>query len=209
MKYLAFVFLLIASCALMSPPRGIILRKAATSAVIVHGAHGRGSGTVVGKAGSAYIVLTCAHVIKDETDLAIATPRGDFPAVLDKVDEARDLATLLVAGDLGIKPMRVAMFEPNLYETLYVMSSPLGIPQTGSEGVLYSKNRSLGEPTPRWAFTGFMLPGSSGGTITNIYGELVCVAEAIHTSEITGMVPELGYCVGLQDIKFFLSEYRL
>jgi hypothetical protein len=113
-------------------------------------------------------------------------------------------------GPTDLYPVPVADVEPRLYETLYVVTSPLGIPQTGSEGVLYSKNRilSMGS-TKRWAFTGFILPGSSGGTITNVQGELVCVAEAIVANTVLPLVPELAYCVGLKDITTFLVGYKL
>ncbi len=202
-----------AACAtvvISSDLRAKTMRKVATSAVIVSTPTGAGSGTVIGRHGRTYIVLTCAHVVDDSPQVSVVTPQGEFPAVIDRRDDTLDLAILIVAGHLGSEPLNIAAEEPSIYDRLYVVTSPLGIPYTGSEAILYSKTRRLTDSEIfRYAFTGFILPGSSGGTITNAEGELVCVAEAIVANTVLPLVPELGFCVSLKDIKGFVAQYEL
>lgn len=190
--------------------RSATMRRVANSAVIVETETGMGSGTVIGRKGTAWIVLTCAHVVSDTQVAKIHTPNGEFGAVVDKYDAGLDLATLVTFGSIGLDVLPIATEEPALYDPMYTLTSPLGIPQTGSEAILYSKTKKLRDmSTRRWGFTGFIMPGSSGGTMTNVRGELVCVAEAVVANQILPIVPELGYCVGLEDIRGFVKSYDL
>ncbi len=205
------VSLAVGACALIKTDvRAATMRRVSGSAVIVETDTGIGSGTVIGKKGKAWVVLTCAHVVSEAPVAKVLTPNGEFPAMVDKIDGGLDLAILVTFGNLGLDVLPIATVEPAIYDRMYVVTSPLGIPKTGSEAILYSKARNLHETsTPRWAFTGFILPGSSGGTITNAAGELVCVAEAIVARSVLPLIPELGYCVGLEDIRWFVKSYDL
>jgi S1-C subfamily serine protease len=192
--------------------RAEVMREVSGGAVTVYTSDGSGSGTVIARDGDWFLTLTCQHVTGEEVDVYVENIHGRFPATVLKADERKDLALLVTNGKLGASVVRVALEEPHLYDRLYAVTSPLGIPNTGSEGILYDKNTSFGPAeNGRWAFTGFILPGSSGGTITNAEGELVCVAEAIRRGPppFLSLVPELAFCVGLKDIKDFTREYRL
>jgi S1-C subfamily serine protease len=187
--------------------RAEVFRNVAPSSVVIETEQSVGSGAIVAQVGKQSLVLTCAHVVKDHPTVTIQANSGvEAEGTVLKVEERTDLALVLVNG-LKDPPLYVAQVEPAIYDTLYVVTSPLGIPRTASEAVLYSKTADVDEPTRRWAFTGFMLPGSSGGPITNQLGEIVCVAEAVKMNRL-GMIPELGYCVGLKDIRTFLHEYK-
>lgn len=207
-----FLAISFAACAAVHHDmRAEVMRQVATGAVTVHVSDGTGSGTIIGRKGKAYLILTCEHVIKGNLTAEVETLSGKFPAFVDKTDPKQDLAILVSYGDLDASIVRVAPEEPRLYDRLYVLSSPLGIQRTGSEGILYSKDEDLSEGyNGRWAFTGFILPGSSGGTVTNAEGDLVCVAEAIKANSVgLRLIPELAYCVGLKDIRTFTTGYML
>lgn len=215
MKIISYMFILVglASCKSIfggpSPDeRAQVMRKVARSAVIVSTHDGIGSGTAIAREGNHYLILTCQHVTDGDAVVTVITHDGAFKGIVEKEDAASDLALIVATGDLGLEVIQIATQEPDLYDRVYALTSPLGIPFTGSEGVLYSKDRLMGDTAHRWAFTGFIMPGSSGGTVTDSFGKLVCVAEAVvvHNRLI---VPELAYCVGLGDIRKFLIGYRL
>ena len=204
---IVIITLALAACGLVFTQRdhrAEVMTAVALSGVRVETDDGEGSGTVIARRGNLYLILTCEHVLNDGMDVTIKTAHGDFPGVVDQRDSKNDLATVVAFGDLGAVPIHVATDEPLMYQTLYAVTSPLGIPLVGSEGILYTK-----APSGKWGFTGFIMPGSSGGTITDAHGNLVCVAEAVVSSHAFDIVPELGFCVGLARIKEYLKDYNL
>lgn len=197
-----------------------VFKRISDSAVTVDFATGTGSGTVIYADPKRSLVLTCAHVVlsngkddKDLTGLQVISKQGErsvaLPAFVFEADASRDLAVLIVVGNLGLPPMKLALHEPDLFATLYAVASPLALRGTAAHELLTNKhvlftarNRDV------YQLTGFALPGSSGGTIANADGELVGVIEAI---QAVGPVAQssIVFAIPLPEIEQFLMGYKL
>jgi hypothetical protein len=133
----------------------------------------------------------------------------------------KDLALLFVP-DLKVPALHIAAAEPARFSKVYVMGAPHGFQYSTSEGFLVDKQDYEG----MWRISGaFMMGGLSGGTITDLHGDLICVPrrgvlliahlkkdsdngpEAL--GSLTIPLPQVGYCVPLQTIKAFLEGYTL
>ncbi len=202
-----------ASACRMAPPLpspAAVYQRVSASSVVVDTDRGSGSGTVILSRPRTLLVLTAAHVVAGSRRIRILrhvehedeTWAVDLPASVVHRDEARDLALLRASDGLPVPALPVAHAEPELYEPLFVLAAPMGLPGTAAPAVLSSKD--LPEPE-LWQITGLVFFGSSGGTVTNAAGELVAVP--VRVAEWSGFpVSQIGYCVGLPDIRAFLAD---
>ncbi len=135
-----------------------------------------GSGVVLHEAG---YVLTNAHLLKNGGDLAIGFDRGrDYPARVVAADPSKDLALLKIDAQDRFKPIRLGRSEGLMVgEPVITMGNPFGMGMTVAEGIVSAIGRSTQSD---FAFYPEMIqtdattnPGSSGGPLLNIVGELV------------------------------------
>jgi S1-C subfamily serine protease len=185
-----------------------IFTRVASSSVLIETDSGMGSGTIVSVSNGRILVLTCYHVISDAKQIEVVSASTSAIASVISVNVKKDLAVLMVSQDLRAPALKVAFFEPELYEKLYTVANPLSIIKVASEGILYSKKESR-PGVDLWGVQSFLFPGSSGGTITNAQGELVCVPQSIVATKQFGLVAQLDFCVGLKDIRDILRPFKL
>lgn len=156
--------------------------------IIYHNGIGQGSGMVIGedKDGN-QLVLTAAHCFEGVPHpLMIVVAVGDNPAgyarspgVLVKADEDDDLALVRLMRRLPRVAVHVARSEPDMFDQVYLVSSPDGAPRLVGPGVLSRKHRiAQAHNHELWQIQGFAWPGSSGGGVLNGRGELVSVIQA-------------------------------
>lgn len=193
-------------------PNNEIILKITDASVMVVTDSGRGSGTAVAHRGEYTLVLTCAHVLDtnnpNQMQVVASYDTGyskNFNAILEDADYKHDLALIVVQGYLPVLP--IAAHDPSLYETLFIVGNPLGMPKTATTGLLSAKNIDSENGNVWLVSGGFVLYGISGGTITNSVGELVCVPQKVLVFHGTPL-PQIGFCVPLPTIKRFLKPYR-
>ena len=135
-----------------------------------------GSGVVLHEAG---YVLTNAHLLKNGGDLAVGFDGGrDYPARVVAADASKDLALLKIDAPERFKPIRLGRSEGLMVgEPVITMGNPFGMGMTVAEGIVSAIGRST---QSEFAFYPEMIqtdattnPGSSGGPLLNIVGELV------------------------------------
>jgi S1-C subfamily serine protease len=142
-----------------------------------------GSGFIINDQG---YVLTNAHVIHNARDIRVVVAGVDreFPARIIGKDPVTDVALIRIdpTPDLTVLPLgdsdRVAVGE-----LVMAVGNPFGLQHTVTSGLVSAKERVV--PTPEASFLDFLQtdsainPGSSGGPLLNLHGEVVGVNTAI------------------------------
>lgn len=191
-------------------PREVVQRvKAATTLVSVP--DGSGSGAWVGMLGEQALVVTNAHVVKEENRPALSKAELVFdsnrgvrrtrPARVLAVDESADLALLSVEPPENVQPLALGPGR-TLGEgaPLYVSGFPFGV-LLGADGERPSATLNPGLSTPRhfWQrdipstfqpLVAGINPGNSGGPVVDAGGRLRGIAVAhFRGTEASFMVP--------------------
>lgn len=212
-KYLALVLLTgfasVEAAAQSAPPRMDIpaIAKAANGAIVsivMSGKDGhalaQGSGFLVSKDG---LIVTNYHVIAEGTSAVVKLPEGAF-FVVDGVlasDKARDLAVIKAHG----KSFRTLTLgnsdQVQVGEEVVAIGNPLSLESTVSNGIV-SGIRTVEEEGGKFLqVTTPISPGSSGGPLFNMAGEVV----GITTLFLKGG-ENLNFAIPINDAKRLLSN---
>lgn len=211
MKYLLLSALIAPACLLHTVSlEQSVYQRVADSSVLVDLESSMGSGVVVYASDGYTVVLTCAHVVKNDAGLRVIAKRGgrswSMPATVLRVDAERDLAALAISGDLGLPAIKVAEDDPEDFERLYSVASPANTIGTASPQLLASKVT----PWPsagQWQIVGFIYPGSSGGPVANSRGELVCLIKGVRLDPVReSMISQMGLCVPRATLAGFVEQ---
>jgi serine protease Do len=147
-----------------------------------------GSGVIIDENG---YVLTCLHVVQRASRVWVTLADGrQFEAQPKFMGNTRidvALLKLITKGTEKFKAVRFAKDDDLLLgETVLALGNPFGLGGSVSRGILSSKNRRPSledEPlnVADWLQTDAALnPGSSGGPLVNLRGELIGLNEAIY-----------------------------
>ncbi|MHC4547164.1 MAG: S1C family serine protease [Planctomycetota bacterium] len=166
------------------------------------GRDGYGAGVVVNESG---VVLTALHVVHGASALAIVTEEGqEHPGKLLAIDQATDLALVrTVAPGSSFAPVVFARDDDvAVGETLLAVSNPFGLGISVSRGVLSARGRRnvVGHNAASLLQTDAAInPGSSGGVLVNLEGEVVGLIVAILTR--TGGHQGVGFAVPAHELR--------
>lgn len=173
-----------------------LARRTLRSVVTIQTPEGTGSGFFV----APDLVATCFHVVRGNSDIKIkAVGWSGRAASVAAWDEENDLAVLRVTPAADARGLKIDRGPYVVGSKVVVVSSPLGLDDTVSEGIVSALRR---EPEDRLQFTAPISPGSSGGPIVNTKGE------------VTGMVAsfraklERGVTIG-QNLNFAVPASRI
>jgi serine protease Do len=141
-----------------------------------------GSGVIVDARGEA---LSCAHVIGDldRVRCHFADGRRDCEARVVRVDAARDLALLRLPKEGRPWPWLPLAKDVLQGESVLALGCPLGLRHSVSRGVISALGRKV--DSDRGTLTGLLQtdaalnPGSSGGPLVNLDGEICGLAVAL------------------------------
>ena len=137
---------------------------------------GQGSGFVVRRDG---VIVTNYHVISNAEDIKVKA--GDRVLGVDgliHLDKENDLVILKVKGE-NLPTVRLGDIEKiGIGEKVYVISSPMGLENTISDGVL-SGIREITPGRKLLQITAPISPGSSGGPVFNKNGEVIGIVTFI------------------------------
>jgi len=155
---------------------------------------GKGSGFIVGSKG---VIVTNYHVINGASFLRVKLGDGREFSVEQVLNfnEERDIAVLKI--DANELPT-VKLGDSNgivTGEKILTISSPLGLENSISEGLVNNNNRIFNE------ISAPVSPGSSGGVLLNYQGEVVGVISA---SILSGQNVNLS--IPINEVKPYLSE---
>jgi S1-C subfamily serine protease len=162
----------------------------------------QGSGVIVGESG---LVLTAYHVVDGVDTIRVRTADGaEYEATIRAIDEPSDLALLALRAEGRRFPtVRLAVSAgARVGESVVALASPYGLVRTASSGILSAKGRTqvvADNVVPLLQTDAPIHPGSSGGALINLRGELVGMINAILTR--SGRDEGIGFAVPSDEIR--------
>lgn len=170
-----------------------------------------GSGVIVSEDG---YIITNWHVAggkEDDVELTVVLYddtkiSGDQVEVVYS-DSLLDLALLKIDRD-GLTPIEWGNSETlRIGERVAAIGSPLDLRRTITQGIVCAKGRNVGPGLGRLIQTDAVInPGSSGGPLVNLLGELVGINRLITTR--TGWWQGYGFALPGNDVKHFYEVVR-
>lgn len=125
-------------------------------------------------------VATNAHVVRGSKWIEVITSNAKrYPAELHKIDNAADLAILKIDAETTFPYLDDFLYEDDISrgEEVLAFGNPLDYEQTVTKGIISGIRERDAEA---WIYTrteiqhdAEIAPGSSGGPLVNLYGELV------------------------------------
>lgn len=165
-----------------------------------------GSGVIISKEG---LIITNAHVVQMASKIYVLLSDGKHAeASLEAISPKDDLAIISIKPPEALKAAMIAN-DVIMGETVIAVGNQLGLENSVSEGIISGLNRNIlsnGKPV----LTGLIQtdasinPGSSGGALFNLDGELV----GINLAVIQG-ANSVGLAIPYNRIKKFLENHNV
>ncbi|MGB9805011.1 trypsin-like peptidase domain-containing protein [Desulfofundulus sp.] len=154
---------------------GKVVEIAQPAVVIIQTSRGQGSGFFWSSDGE---IITNAHVVAGSRDITVTTFEGrTYQARIEKLDAYLDIAILRVDGNTFTFIPHYNL-EVKCGDEVVALTNPLGLKYSASKGII-SAIRDIREVDPDRSGIRILqtdvsvLPGSSGGPLLNMYGEVI------------------------------------
>ncbi|MCZ6684735.1 MAG: DegQ family serine endoprotease [Candidatus Dadabacteria bacterium] len=165
---------------------------------------GLGSGFIMSKDG---YVVTNNHVIDKASDIEVILQNGDkYEAKVVGKDPKTDLAVLKFEPDQEIQEVHFGDSDNlRIGDWVIAIGNPFGLGYTVTVGIVSAKGRSLG----LGAYDDFIQtdaslnPGSSGGPLFNLKGEVVGVNTAI-----VARGQGIGFAIPIDMVEFVIEQLK-
>ena len=149
------------------------------------------------------IILTNNHVVEGADEVVVRLSDGrQFPATVERTDSNLDLAVLRVKSDTPLPAARLGDSEAlEIGDWVLAIGCPFDLEQTVSAGIISAKGRSLDAArSARLLQTDAAInPGSSGGPLVNLNGEVVGITTAIASR--TGGYQGIAFAIPINSAK--------
>ena len=161
-----------------------------------------GAGILVDSKG---LVLTALHVVEEAAALSVRTADDqEYVARLIAEDEPADLALLEILTPRRTFPVAPLGREETVRvgETVFVIGNPFGLHATVTRGVLSGRGRTrvVKDNVAALLQTDAVInPGSSGGALVNLHGEVIGMVNAILTR--SGTHQGMGFAVPVSELR--------
>lgn len=159
-----------------------------------------GSGFIINHQG---YILTNAHVVHNAVDIQVVLSEGkkEYPATIIGADRLTDTALIKIESGFFLNPLPLGDSDTlRTGEMVLAIGNPLGLKHTVTSGLISAKERV--SPHPEDKNVGFIQtdsslnPGSSGGPLLNMYGEVVGINTAILSN-----AQLIGFAVPINTVK--------
>ncbi len=159
-----------------------------------------GSGFIINNFG---YILTSAHVIENATDIRVILfeGRAEYPAKIIGIDRLTDSALIKI--EAGDRLKWLPLGDSNSLQTgemVIAVGNPFGLMHTVTSGIVSALERVA--PQASKAHLDFIQtdsainPGSSGGPLLNLYGEVVGINTAV-----VSKAQSIGFAIPINTIK--------
>ena len=175
---------------------------------------GSGSGFIVDKRG---YIITNEHVITGCKGVTVVLGDGrKIPGTVVAVDSLTDLALVKVETDLDLPEIRMgddSKLRPGQW--VVAIGNSLHFPNTVTAGIVSNTARSISDNdmlryqapkvgTSKYVQTDAAInPGSSGGPLVNLAGEVI----AVNTIGVLGNASGMAFSIPVSEVKRFLKEF--
>ncbi len=161
-----------------------------------------GSGFVLNRQG---YILTNAHVIRNATDVQVVfSDRREASAKIVGADPLTDTALIQVTADWALEPLPLGDSDAlDVGEFVLAVGNPLGLSHTVTSGLVSATQRMVpGEAVKLLDFVqtdSAINPGSSGGPLLNLHGEVVGMNTAVLEN-----AQGIGFAIPINTVKAML-----
>lgn len=164
----------------------------------------RGEGTSLGSGfvlnGGGY-VLTNAHVVQNATDIRLVLGTGEAEARIIGIDPLTDTALLHFEPEGPLHPLPLGDSDAvEIGELVLALGNPLGLQHTVTSGIVSAKERLVpgeeGRLLDYLQTDSAINPGSSGGPLLNLRGEVVGINTALVTE-----AQLIGFAIPINTVK--------
>jgi len=159
-----------------------------------------GSGFIINEQG---YILTNAHVIHNATDINVVLAGGkkEYPAKIIGMDRVTDTALIKIEPDTLLTVLPLSDSDKlRTGEMVIAVGNPLGLMHSVTSGIVSAKERVTpklnGELLDFIQTDSAINPGSSGGPLLNLYGEVVGINTAIVTD-----AQSIGFAIPINTVK--------
>ena len=163
-----------------------------------------GSGFIISEHG---YILTNAHVINNATDIRVVLSLGqrDYPAKIMGADRMTDTALIKIEPDHFLSVLPLGNSDNlRVGEMVLAMGNPFGLRHSATSGIVSATERispELSQKLVDFIQTDSAInPGSSGGPLLNLYGEVV----GINTAMVS-QAQSIGFAVPINTVKEVMS----
>ena len=179
------------------PDYADLVEKVMPSMVFIQTSEGRGSGFFVSPNGD---ILTNYHVMENAEFITVSTHDGrSISALVKDYDPVRDMALLQVNLQNSVPFLRISSILPRQGEAVIAIGNPRGYEGSVSNGIV-AGIRDFDNNT--WVqFTAPISPGSSGGALLNLNGEIIGMPTKLRTDG-----QNLNFAVAPTVLSRFLGE---
>lgn len=159
-----------------------------------------GSGFIINAYG---YILTSAHVIEKATDIRVVLfeGRAEYPAKIIGIDRLTDSALIKIEAGARLKWLPLGDSDSlKTGEMVIAVGNPFGLRHTVTSGIVSARERVV--PQASKAHLDFIQtdsainPGSSGGPLLNLYGEVVGINAAV-----VSKAQSIGFAIPINTIK--------
>lgn len=168
-------------------------------------AGGVGSGVIIETSG---IVLTNNHVVEGADEVIVQLNDGrEFKAADVRTDSDTDLAVVRLAGAKDLPTAKLGNSDDlEIGDWVIAVGNPFELEATVSAGIISAKGRSLGAARrAQFLQTDAAInPGSSGGPLINLDGEVIGINTAIATR--TGGYQGIGFSIPINLAKWVIPQ---
>jgi serine protease Do len=139
----------------------------------------QGSGFIIGSDG---VILTNAHVVEGAKKIIVRlVDKREYEANVVGKDMHTDIALIKISAKDKLPTLSLGDSDRlQVGEWVMAVGNPFGLDSSVSSGIVSAKGRHLGEAYDRLIQTDASLnPGSSGGPLVNLSGQVVGISKAI------------------------------
>ena len=167
-----------------------------------------GSGFIITEDG---YVVTNYHVVSGASSVQVTLYNGDtYDATVIGGDSDYDVAVLKINAS-GLQPVTLGeSADVNVGDTVLAIGNPLGeLTFSMSQGIVSSCDRAInvdGTPFNMIQVDCSINPGTSGGPLVNLYGEVVGIVSAKYSSYSSTTVEGLGFAIPISDVRSIITD---
>lgn len=163
-----------------------------------------GTGCVIDKSG---IILTSAHVIESGKNIVVTMYNGqNYDAkIVKRFNENEDIVLLKISVPEELKTVKFGDSEKiKVGQKVFAIGNPFGFNGTLTQGIIsridYAKNRIQTDAA--------INPGSSGGPLLNIKGEIIGINQAIFNPDNNISNIGIGFAIPINSVKEYLNNSK-
>ena len=162
-----------------------------------------GTGCVINKSG---IILTSSHVVNKASYIEVTTSKGETykAEVVEPYDQNGDLALLRIKPKSALPTIKLGDSSMvKVGQKVLAIGNPFGFKGTLTTGIVsridYERNKIQTDAA--------INPGSSGGPILNVNGEVIGISQSIFNPDNNKSNIGIGFAVPANEVKKIVGVY--